>query len=148
MNLQPITTLTLVMLQPLLDSSVEEGYDFIQRLWDEYQSGKTTFSEPGAVLLGIFEENQFMAIGGLHPDTYLNSPDIGRIRHIYVLPAYRRHGIGKQLVQALITQGSDRFKIITLRTLTEHGQAFYKSLGFSDQARFASATHWLETQKH
>lgn len=144
MNIQPINPLSLDRLHSLLKESVEEGYDFIQKLWDEYDSGKSTFSEPGAALLGILENEQLIAISGVHRDPYLQSPTVGRIRHVYVLPVYRRHGIGALLVQALIQHASSQFTILTLRTQTEHGKSFYKSLGFSDYPRFENATHWLE----
>lgn len=144
MHIQPISHLTLEMLRPVLEASLEEGYGFVQKLWDEYESGKATFRENGAILLGVIEHDDLIGIGGVHPDPYLNSPNIGRIRHVYVLPAYRRHGVGKELVEALIAHSSAQFKILTLRTQTEHGHAFYKAIGFSDEPRFENATHWIE----
>ncbi|MGJ3240154.1 MAG: GNAT family N-acetyltransferase [Anaerolineae bacterium] len=144
MDIQPAKPLSFDLLSPLLKESVEEGYDFIQSLWDEYKSGKTTFNGQGETLLSISEENQLIAIGGVHKDPYLQSPTSGRIRHVYVRQAYRRNGAGKQLVEALVEYASHEFSVITLRTLTEHGQSFYKSLGFSDSPRFKNATHWLE----
>jgi len=145
-SIQPIPELTLEMLQPLLDASLAEGYTFIQKLWDEYQSGQTAFRENGSALLAGYADGRLVAVGGVHPDTYLNDPTIGRIRHVYVLPEYRRQGIAKQLVEALIERGAAQFTIITLRTPTAHGHAFYTAIGFSDEPRFDSATHWLAVQ--
>lgn len=143
LSIQPITQPTSEDFQPLIDSSTLEGYDFIQKLWDEYQSGENTFDENGAALLGAYENNRLVAVGGVHADPYLKKPTIGRIRHVYVLPDYRRGGIGKKLVQALIDYASDQFTTFTLRTMTQHGQDFYKAIGFTDEPRFADATHWL-----
>lgn len=141
-HLQTIERLSLELLQPLLDASLREGYTFIQKLWDEYESGAVPFTEPGALLLGGFVDSQLAAVGGVHPDPYLNVPTIGRIRHVYVQPQLRRHGVGALLVQALMAQSAAHFTTFTLRTMTEHGCAFYEALGFSAQPRFAQASHW------
>lgn len=145
-EIQRITALTLDTLQAILDASLVEGYDFIQKLWNEYQSGINTFSDAGAVLLGVYEGDQLVGIGGVHPDPYLGEPTIGRIRHVYVLPSQRRGGVGAELVRALIEQSSDTFKTFTLRTMTAHGRAFYVAIGFTESPRFDHATHWLVVQ--
>ncbi len=144
MGMHLITDLTLTDLRPLLNASLAEGYTFIQTLWDEYHAGAMTFREKGAGLLGITHETQLIGIGGVHTDPYLHLPSIGRIRHVYVLPAHRRHGIGKQLVEGLIAHAAPQFTLLTLRTQTEHGRNFYRMLGFSEEPRFENATHWLD----
>ena len=145
-HIQKVTSLTLESLQSILDSSLSEGYTFIQKLWDEYDSGKVTFTEHGDILLGCYDDGRLVAIGGIHADPYLNNPTIGRIRHVYVLPEYRRSGIGRELVLTLIEAASDRFTMVTLRTLTDHGRAFYNAIGFSDAPKYENATHWLEVR--
>jgi GNAT superfamily N-acetyltransferase len=102
-----------------------------------------TFSENGAVLLGVYAGDQLVGIGGVHPDPYLGKAAIGRIRHVYVLPSHRRGGVGAELVRALIERSSDTFKTFTLRTMTEHGRAFYVAIGFTESPRIDHATHWL-----
>lgn len=139
----PITRLTLPALQPLIDASSAEGYTFVQSLWRDYRSGANRYSGRGEVLLAASQDDCLIAIGGIHADPYAGLPTIGRIRHVYVLPAYRRQGIGQALVRQLIAHGSGHFTNITLRTLTEHGRAFYLALGFSDEPRFPESTHWL-----
>lgn len=143
MKIERVDHLSMNRLQPLLDASLGEGYDFIQRLWDEYQSGENRFDQGGAVLLSGLVDNEWIAIGGVHPDPYLKLPTVGRIRHVYVLPQFRRRGIATLLMRALIERGGERFDTLTLRTLTPHGDAFYKSLGFTDEPRYEQATHWM-----
>jgi GNAT superfamily N-acetyltransferase len=130
-------------LQPLMKASVDEGYDFIQKLWDEYQSGVNRFDAQGAVLIGVYDGDTLIGIGGIHPDPYLKLATIGRVRHVYVLPEHRREGVGRLLMNALIEHARKQFEFLTLRTPTTHGDAFYTALGFSSEARFEQASHWM-----
>jgi GNAT superfamily N-acetyltransferase len=98
-----ITSLEYGALQPVLAASLDEGYKFIQTLWDEYMSSKTRFDSGGAALYGVYDAGgDLIAIGGVHRDPYLNRDDIGRIRHIYVMPEQRRIGVGRRPMTALI----------------------------------------------
>ncbi len=145
-HIGPIEPATFQNIRPLLQPSLDEGYSFIQRLWDEYESGVNRFDTAGAILLGVKLDEQIVGVGGVQKDPYLNQAMIGRIQHVYILSAYRRAGVGRYLMHSLIDHARSHFTLLTLRTLTEHGSAFYNSLGFSSQPRFASATHWLELQ--
>lgn len=139
-----ITSLESAALQPVLVASLDEGYKLIQTLWDEYVSGKARFNSGGAALYGIYDAGgDLIAIGGVHRDPYLDRADIGRIRHVYVMPEQRRTGVGRRLMTALISHARENFAYLTLRTLTAHGDEFYVSLGFSREPRFDQATHWL-----
>lgn len=144
MTIQPLTDLNNDVLQKLLTNSLDEGYTFVQTLLDQYLSGKVTFTEDESLLLSAKSDDELIGVGGIHPDPYLIDSSIGRIRHVYVLPEYRRSGIGRQLVESLLEHARRHYSSVTLRTLTTHGDAFYKSLGFSDTARFDQATHWIE----
>jgi GNAT superfamily N-acetyltransferase len=142
-QIHPIQELQSQAWQTLLKTSLDEGYDFIQKLCDEYEAGSNRFDAPRAVLLGVYLNDELIAVGGVHPDPYLQTTTIGRVRHMYVLPEYRRHGVGRELMLALIQHARTHFETLTLRTPTAHGDSFYKSLGFTDEPRFANATHWL-----
>lgn len=144
LELRPLTLTSAADLEPLLAVSRDEGYTFVQRLWDEYQRDIERFTGPGALLLGGFVAGGLVAVGGVCRDRYLQDPAIGRIQHVYVLPDQRRAGIGAQLVRALIGHGRGQFATLTLRTLTDHGAAFYQTLGFSAGTRYDQATHWLD----
>jgi GNAT superfamily N-acetyltransferase len=146
-QIRPIKSLQSQAWQNLLKTSREEGYDFVQKLYEEYEAGTNRFDTGGAVLLGASLEDKLIAVGGVHPDPYLQTANVGRIRHVYVLPSYRRQGLGHDLVLALIQHAQSHFELLTLRTLTKHGDSFYKSLGFSDEARYENATHWLNLKE-
>lgn len=142
-QINTIQTLEFEQCKNLIESSKAEGYNFVEKLWNEYQSGLNRFDEDGANLWGTYLNETLVAIVGVHIDTYLNKSTIGRVRHLYVLPEYRRHKIGREIMLTLIEHAKKHFETLTLRTLTEHGDKFYKSLGFSDELRFENATHWL-----
>jgi len=143
-HIQKVTSLTLELLRPLIEPSLAEGYNFVQKLWEEYESGKVTFTGEGETLLGGYIDGKLVAIGGIHADPYLNQPHIGRIRHVYVLSEYRRTGIGKGLVLGLMESASETFTTVTLRTPTDHGRAFYNAIGFSGAPKYENATHWMD----
>ena len=146
-EIRPVLSLTEAALQPMRAASLTEGYKFIQTLWDEYVSGKTRFNADGAVLYGVYNDGTLVAIGGVHRDPYLDRPDIGRIRHVYVMPELRRTGVGRRLMTNLIDHSRGNFAFLTLRTPTAHADAFYVSLGFNREPRFEHATHWLPLQE-
>jgi GNAT superfamily N-acetyltransferase len=146
-DILPVLALTEEALQPILAASLNEGYKFIKTLWDEYVSGKTRFDADGAALYGVYNDGTLVAIGGVHRDPYLDRPNIGRIRHVYVMPEARRNGVGRRLMTALINHSRGNFAFLTLRTPTEHADAFYVSVGFSREPRFEQATHWLSLEE-
>lgn len=144
LNITPLDRLTLEHLRPLLDESLSEGYEFLERLWNEYEAGVNRFDREGEVLLGVFEGDNMIAVGGLHRDPYLADAAIGRIRHVYALSTYRGQGVGRRLLAALIEAAKSHYHTLTLRTLTSDAAAFYNAIGFETAPRFENATHWLQ----
>ena len=119
-----------------------EGYGFIERLVNEWESGANRFEGPGEFLSGHMEEDQLVAVGGLNCDPFAGSPEIGRIRRIYVRPAWRNKGIGRALVSALMEEARKSFKCVRLRAENSEAARLYESLGFAPIAD-PDATHIL-----
>lgn len=142
-----IDHLTIEEIVPLLETSLAEGYDLVHRLWQEYESGENRFDSNGAALFGVDGGDSLIAVGGVQLDPYLNQQDAGRVRHVYVHPAWRRAGIGRMLISALIDHSVAHFDVLTLRTPTDHGDKFYTSLGFQQEPRYDSVTHWLSLEE-
>jgi len=107
-----------------------EGYRFIDRLADDWESGANRFDAPGETLCGCAENGLLVAVGGLNRDPFADGADTGRIRRVYVRPNFRRQGIGRALVAALIDQGRGRFQILRLRTDNAGAARLYEQLGF------------------
>jgi GNAT superfamily N-acetyltransferase len=129
-------------LEVLQAEAKAEGYGFIERLVNEWESGANRFEGPGEVLSGQMEEDQLVAVGGLNCDPFAGSAAIGRIRRIYVRPAWRNKGIGRALVSALMEEARKSFKCVRLRAENSKAARLYESLGFAPIAD-PDATHIL-----
>jgi GNAT superfamily N-acetyltransferase len=127
----------------LLQDSESEGYGFIRRLVDDYASGANRFEAPGEALYGAYYPG-LVGICGLNCDPYLSDPDVGRVRHLYVLHVYRRAGIGRSFIETLIADARRHFRLLVLRTTNQEADRFYHALGFSSEPRFEQATHYLD----
>lgn len=47
----------------------------------------------------VEHDKKIVGVGGVNIDPYTSDINIGRIRHVYVLPAYRQKGVGKELLR-------------------------------------------------
>lgn len=134
-------------IEPLIRESEREGFRFLARLRREYEAGSTRFDRPGEVLLGVESGPELVAVDGLTVDPYEADPRTGRLRHLYVSPGHRRHGIGRLLVAALVEAARPWFDVLTLRTDTEAAARFYQALGFAPAAGSEHHTHRLELRQ-
>ena len=119
-----------------------EGYDFIETLVEEWASAENRFDAPGEILCGHLEEGLLVAVGGLNLDPFAGRPDMGRLRRVYVRPAWRNKGIGRALVTALVDQARTHFRCVRLRAENADAARLYERLGFSP-VQNPDATHIL-----
>jgi GNAT superfamily N-acetyltransferase len=119
-----------------------EGYNFIDTLAQEWASGANRFDHSGETVLGCFDEDMLVAVGGLNIDPFAGDPQMGRIRRIYVRREWRRKGIGRDLVTALIVEARRSFRIVRLRAENPDAARVYERLGFVPIAN-PDATHIL-----
>jgi GNAT superfamily N-acetyltransferase len=129
------------LLASLIAASCDEGFKFLVRLQDEYISGRVCFDSAGEALFGAFQASRLIGIGGLTRDPYGDEPNTGRIRHLYVLPLWRRHGVGAYLLAEIQRHAQTHFTTLVLRTDTKVGASFYESLGYERLIAGATATH-------
>ncbi|MFN3432580.1 MAG: GNAT family N-acetyltransferase, partial [Candidatus Sericytochromatia bacterium] len=108
----------------------------------EYVSGVNRFDGPSEVLFVVTDGETPVAVCGLNRDPYLDDPGVGRVRHLYVLKAYRHLGLGRSLVVAVMDAARGPFHMLTLRTENPVAARLYASLGFVAEPAVAHATHW------
>ena len=132
-------------LKTLAGDARREGFSFMDRLIADWASGANRFDQPGECLFQLMSDNTIIAVGGLNIDPYANSPEIGRIRHVYVSTSNRRHGAGRLLVRQVLQHAKTNtaFKRLRLRATDDRAFKFYENLGFvpTDEPK---ATHLIE----
>ena len=117
-------------LEPLRREAAAEGFQFIDRLIEDWQTAGNRFDAPGECLLGVTAGDALVAVGGLNRDPYEPSAEIGRIRHVYVMRKYRRQGASSALLRALLAEADLHYTALRLRTDTPEAAAFYVRHGF------------------
>lgn len=121
------------LFQPLLAECEREGGSFLLRLRDEWRSGATRFDRSGEILLGALLDGRLIGVGGLSRDPW--QPDIGRLRHLYVLRDRRGRGVGRLLVSRIVEEARRSFPVIRLRTRAGDAARFYERFGFVPTAQ-------------
>ncbi|WP_221568608.1 GNAT family N-acetyltransferase [Alkalihalobacillus sp. TS-13] len=131
----------------VVNESLEEGFNFLRRLVNDYQNGQNTFRMLGEALFGVFTmENELIAIGGLNIDPFANNPKVGRLRRFYVSKSYRRMGLGKLLVNEIIEHATLHFTELVLHTDTSEADVFYRAIGFEKASRYPNSTHFMKLE--
>jgi GNAT superfamily N-acetyltransferase len=128
----------------LAEESLSQGFRFVERLIQDYRQGLNCFDQSGEILLTALVQGAVVGIGGLNRDPYFNDSKIGRLRHLYVKSAWRRHGVGRLLVTQLIHKANQHYQLLTLRTDTPAADEFYQKLGFKTDPSWEHTTHHLQ----
>jgi GNAT superfamily N-acetyltransferase len=123
----------------LIVLSLREDFFAMQRMRDDWDTGANRFDGPGEILFEARVGSRLVGICGLNRDPYARSPEVGRVRHLYVDPECRRRGVGRSLVFAIVEYASRSFVRLRLRTL--RADLFYVALGFRRIIGDTEATH-------
>ena len=124
----------------LVAAASSERLHFVARLEREWSAGIERFDGPGEFLLLAWEEDSLAGVGGLNADPFAGDPWVGRLRHLYVRPDFRRRGLGRELALRIIEKASETFAVLRVRSFD--AGAFYESLGF-ERTHEPEATHRL-----
>ena len=131
-----------VNLGPLRDEAAREGFRFLDRLAAEWADGTNRFESDGEKLLGAYCDDRLIAVGGLNREPYEPAPRTGRLRHLYVLPAYRRRGVANTIIGHLLESAEHHFDAVRLRTDTPEAASLYQKIGFK-RVPLDTATHMM-----
>jgi ribosomal protein S18 acetylase RimI-like enzyme len=131
-------------LAALLAESERQGFRFVRRLVEEWESGANRFDRPGEALFVARVGDDVVGVCGLNVDPYAGDSTIGRVRHLYVLVPHRRSGIGEQLVADVLEAARGRFERLHLRATNAIAARLYERLGFRRTAAARDRTHELD----
>ena len=144
MAIERLTHLTPELLAAPIAESEAHGLRFVRRLTDEWLNGVNRFDQPGEALFAVRDAADVVAVSGLNIDPYTTDPATGRVRHLYVLAAHRRRGLGERLVTEIIAAARGHFCTLRLSTSNPDAARLYERLGFRPRADIAKCTHVME----
>src|SRR5262245_43351990 len=129
-------------LTDLVAEAEGEDHCFLRRLVEEWESGVNRFAQPGEALFAAVADGRVVGVCGLNRDPYTADERVGRVRHLYVQAAYRRRGVGRRLIAAVVAAAQGVFGRLRLRTNSATAARFYEALGFRPCGE-AACTHTL-----
>lgn len=132
-------------IEQLRSDALGEGYNFVETLIGECSMGTNRYDQPGETLLGCFDGDALVAVGGLNVDPFANDRDVGRVRRVYVRPAWRNRGIGRALVTALVERARGNFRCVRLRAENPDARRLYERMGFEPTTE-PEATHAMNLE--
>jgi GNAT superfamily N-acetyltransferase len=142
LELQPVRDALPAGFDALRADALAEGFRQVERLAADCEAGGTRFDRDGEALLAVRLHGVLVGIGGLTIEPVV--PGALRMRRFYVRPAFRRIGVGRHLVTALLAH-VDGDRSITVNAAPA-SIAFWESLGFNPDPRDGH-THILSREK-
>jgi GNAT superfamily N-acetyltransferase len=116
-----------------------EGFRQIERLLTDWDAGTLRFDRDGEALLAVRVNGTLAGIGGLTVDPVV--PNALRMRRLYVRPAFRRGGVGRELVLSLLARR--RSDQVVTANVALGSVPFWEALGFTRDLRDGH-THILD----
>ena len=144
MVIERLSDLPSESIHALVAESEQAGWRFMCRLAEEWASGANRFDGAGEAFFAALIGGRVIGVCGLNVDPYTVAQSVGRVRHLYVLSAYRRLGVGRQLVGRVIEAARARFEILRLSTQNPAAAQLYERLGFRRCEGAADCTHLME----
>ncbi|MFY8144169.1 MAG: GNAT family N-acetyltransferase [Caulobacter sp.] len=121
-----------------------EGVRNMALLAEGWQAG-ARFKDDGEALLAAFLAGALAGIGAMTPEPAAAEP-ARRLRRFYVRPALRRRGVATALASALIHEGFDSVRLLTVNARASDAAAsFWEAQGFQSDTG-GPWTHALRRQ--
>lgn len=128
----------------LVTNALVENFRALLRLRDGWRDGSNRFVEQGEALFAARLGSDLVGLCGLNRDPFTTAEGVGRLRHLYVSPAYRRRGVGRALVTDILAHAKAHFRTVRLRTDRTDANTFYLALGFNGTPGSPDATHEID----
>jgi GNAT superfamily N-acetyltransferase len=131
-------------MQKLAEESSRDGFRNMKRLLDDYSNGTNRFDKLGEALFSAYIQDQVVGICGLNRDLSVSDETVGRVRRLYVLQDFRRLGVGRLLMQAVVEEAGIYFDKLILFNDNPIADRFYRSIGFTASKDAGHFTHELK----
>lgn len=109
------------------------------------------YAAPRGLFLSAFVGDELAGCCGLRPLDEAVDPNACEMKRLYVRPAFRRFGLGRLLVEALLQAAKDKgYACVLLDTLSdmEAARSLYEDLGFEEVPPYylspIPGTHYLK----
>ena len=109
-----------------------DGHSMLGTLAREWASGAMRFDRPGEMLVAAYSGDVLAGIGGMTLEPAI--PGALRMRRFYVALAYRRHGVGRALAEALLDEARRQGCPVTCNA-AGGSERFWQALGFAPDRR-------------
>ncbi|MFI5010722.1 MAG: GNAT family N-acetyltransferase [Hyphomicrobiales bacterium] len=117
----------------LIAEASGQGYEFVERFHTAWLNGDEHCVGPGEGLFAAFVDGRLAGMAAVMADPYARAPNVGRLRHVFVMEAARRKGVAAALVETCLERGRV-FELIRLRTRNPDAARLYQRLGFTPVA--------------
>ncbi len=126
----------------ILQAAASEGVRNMAMLAAQWADGAQRFDEPGALFAALVD-GDLAGVGGVTVETGAGEPAM-RMRRLYVLPMFRRFGVGRRLAGAIMQQGFQAAPLLTVNAAaSEAAGPFWEAMGFARTESMPGATHAL-----
>jgi N-acetylglutamate synthase-like GNAT family acetyltransferase len=118
-----------------------DGQAMVSRLIRDWREGRNRFSAAGERVYVAQRGERVCGVCGVNRDPYAGDNSIGRVRRLYVSTRERRSGVGRALIDRLMSDATGVFSWIHLRAHERRAAAFYEANGFEAVAGNPDYTH-------
>ncbi len=133
----PMSRSLLRELAPLAAESEAAGLGGLSRL--QAEQTENLYQLPGEAFFTARISGELAGICGLNVCPYAGDPSVARLRRLYVAQQFRRQGIGRALVAAVIQAARPHFRELTVRMGNPSAAPFFAAMGFEESpSDFAS----------
>lgn len=126
----------------ILQAASAEGVRTMAMLAAQWTGGEQRFDDPGALFAALVD-GELAGVGGVTVETGAVEPAL-RMRRLYVLPMFRRFGVGRRLAGAMMQQGFQAAPLLTVNAAaSDAARPFWEAMGFTRTDALPGATHAL-----
>jgi GNAT superfamily N-acetyltransferase len=114
----------------LVDAASKEGHTFVLRLLSEWNSGKNRFKDRGETFLLAWDKGVVVGMVGLLRESAGGGKGMGRLVHLYVTPANRGRGIGRELCKRALSFAPKTFSNVVVKAPSGPALRVFEGQGF------------------